>query len=353
MIVVMQRGASPEQVEKVEAKLRELGFLTHPIFGKERTVIGAIGDKRVTADFLLNWPGVERIVPILKPYKLVSRELKQEKTVVRIGKATVGAGAPVIIAGPCAVESEEQLLATAHAVKQAGAHLLRGGAFKPRTSPYSFQGLEEDGLKLLARAREATGLPVVTEALDTRDVELVANYADVIQIGARNMQNFRLLREVGRTGKPVLLKRGFAATIEEWLMAAEYIAAAGNHRIILCERGIRTYEPALRNTLDISSIPLVQQLSHLPVIVDPSHATGNWRLVTPLAKAAVAAGADGVMVEVHPDPANALCDGPQSLTPASFAQMVREVNVVAYSILSCARPSAQARNWDSVQRSIS
>jgi len=353
VIVVMEPGVSPEQVKKVEAKLRELGFLTHPIYGKERTVIGAIGDKRVAADFLLNWPGVERIVPILKPYKLVSRELKPEKTVVRIGKVTVGAGTPVIIAGPCAVESESQLLETAYAVKQAGAHLLRGGAFKPRTSPYSFQGLEEEGLKLLARAREATGLPVVTEALDTRDVELVAGYADVIQVGARNMQNFRLLREVGRTGKPVLLKRGLAATVEEWLMAAEYIAAAGNDQIILCERGIRTYEPALRNTLDISAIPLVQQLSHLPVIVDPSHATGNWRLVTPLAKAAVAAGADGVMVEVHPDPANALCDGPQSLTPVSFAQLVREVNLVAYSIFSCARLSAQARSWDSVQRSIS
>ncbi|MEW5762098.1 MAG: 3-deoxy-7-phosphoheptulonate synthase [Bacillota bacterium] len=353
MIVVMEPGASPEEIRKVEEKLRELGFLTHPIYGRERTVIGAVGDKRVAADFLLNWPGVDRIVPILKPYKLVSRELKPEKTVVRIGNVAVGAGKPVIIAGPCAVESEAQLMEAARAVKQAGAHLLRGGAFKPRTSPYSFQGLEEEGLKLLARAREATGLPVVTEAVDTRDVELVAAYADVIQVGARNMQNFRLLREVGRAGKPVLLKRGLAATVEEWLMAAEYIAAAGNGQIILCERGIRTYEPALRNTLDLSAIPLVQQLSHLPVIVDPSHATGNWRLVTPLARAAVAAGADGVMVEVHPDPANALCDGPQSLTPVSFAQMVREVETVAYSICSCARLSAQARNWDSVQRSIS
>lgn len=279
----------------------------------------------------------------MKPYKLVSREMKPEKTIVRIGSVTVGADRPVIIAGPCAVESERQLLETARAVKQAGAHILRGGAFKPRTSPYAFQGLEEEGLKLLARAREVTGLPVVTEVLDTRDVELVASYADVIQVGARNMQNFRLLREVGHAGKPVLLKRGLAATIEEWLMAAEYIAATGNDQIILCERGIRTYEPALRNTLDISAIPLVRQLSHLPVIVDPSHATGNRRLVTPLARAAVAAGADGVMVEVHPDPANALCDGPQSLTPAMFAELVHEIQLMAYSIFSCARLSAQAR----------
>lgn len=279
----------------------------------------------------------------MKPYKLVSREMKPEKTIVRIGSVAVGADRPVIIAGPCAVESERQLLETARAVKQAGAHILRGGAFKPRTSPYAFQGLEEEGLKLLARAREVTGLPVVTEVLDTRDVELVASYADVIQVGARNMQNFRLLREVGHAGKPVLLKRGLAATIEEWLMAAEYIAATGNDQIILCERGIRTYEPALRNTLDISAIPLVRQLSHLPVIVDPSHATGNRRLVTPLARAAVAAGADGVMVEVHPDPANALCDGPQSLTPAMFAELVHEIQLMAYSIFSCARLSAQAR----------
>jgi 3-deoxy-7-phosphoheptulonate synthase len=338
VIVVMQKGASRGEIAAVEERLRDLGFQTHPIYGVERTVIGAIGDKRDSHfEVILNLPGVERIVPILRPYKLVAREVKPETTAVRAGRVTIGGAEVVVIAGPCAVENELQLITAAKAVKEAGAHILRGGAFKPRTSPYSFQGLEEEGLKLLARAREATGLPVVTEVVDTRDVELVARYADILQVGARNMQNFRLLREVGQAKKPVLLKRGLAATVEEWLMAAEYIAAAGNHEIILCERGIRTFETSLRNTLDVSAIPLVKELSHLPVIVDPSHATGNYRLVTPLARAAVAAGADGLMVEVHPDPARALCDGPQSLTPARFAALMEEIGRVAAAVGRVAR----------------
>ncbi|MGO0123105.1 3-deoxy-7-phosphoheptulonate synthase [Desulfothermobacter acidiphilus] len=348
MIVVMQRGAASREVQQVEERLRELGFATHPIVGVERTVIGAIGDRRDDLlELVANLPGVERVVPVLRPYKLVAREVKEETTAIKVGKALIGGSEVVVIAGPCAVESEMQLLTTAKAVKEAGAHLLRGGAFKPRTSPYSFQGLGEEGLKLLAQAREATGLPVVTEVVDTRDVELVARYADVLQVGARNMQNFRLLQEVGQAGKPVLLKRGLAATVEEWLMAAEYIAAAGNQQIILCERGIRTYETSLRNTLDLSAVPLLKELSHLPIIVDPSHATGNQRMVLPLARASIAAGADGLMIEVHSDPARALSDGPQSLTPPQFAQLMEEVRQVALvvrkPIRAQAATSCQAR----------
>ncbi|MDI6631000.1 MAG: 3-deoxy-7-phosphoheptulonate synthase [Bacillota bacterium] len=340
MIIVMQQGASETEIRGVEARLQELGFQTHPIYGVERTVIGAIGDKRNGhAEVILNLPGVERIIPILRPYKLVAREVKSETSCIQVRGVTIGGEGVVVMAGPCAVESEVQLIAAAKAVKEAGGHILRGGAFKPRTSPYSFQGLEEEGLKLLANAREATGLPVVTEVIDTRDVEVVERYADILQIGARNMQNFRLLREVGQAKKPVLLKRGLAATVEEWLMAAEYIAAAGNHKIILCERGIRTYETGLRNTLDLSAVPLVKELSHLPVIVDPSHATGNYRMVPPLAKAAVAAGADGLMIEVHPDPARALCDGPQSLTPERFAALMVEIERVATAVGRAYYPS--------------
>jgi 3-deoxy-7-phosphoheptulonate synthase len=277
-------------------------------------------------------PGVEKIVPILKPYKLVGRELKKEDTVVDIKGIKVGGERLVIMAGPCAVESREQLMESARVVKNAGAQILRGGAFKPRSSPYSFQGLEEEGLVMLAEARAETGLAVVTEAVDTRDVEMVARYADVIQVGARNMQNFRLLKEVGQAGVPVLLKRGLSATIEEWLMAAEYIIAAGNPDIILCERGIRTYETATRNTLDLSAVAMVKELSHLPVIVDPSHATGTWKLVSPMARGAVAAGADGLIIEVHPDPPRALCDGPQSLTPQNFKEMIAGIAPVARAV---------------------
>jgi 3-deoxy-7-phosphoheptulonate synthase len=329
----MQQGASRTEIEEVEELLREMGFQTHPIYGVERTVIGAIGDKRDGHyEVILNIPGVERIVPILKPYKLVAREVKPETSVIHVGNVAVGGPGLVVMAGPCAVESELQLLTTARLVKQGGGNILRGGAFKPRTSPYSFQGLEEEGLKYLAQAREVTGLPFVTEVVDTRDVELVARYADILQIGARNMQNFRLLKEVGEARRPVLLKRGLAATVEEWLMAAEYVAAAGNRDVILCERGIRTYDNGLRNTLDVSAVPMVKELSHLPVIVDPSHATGNYRMVPPLALASVAAGADGLMIEVHPEPARALCDGPQSLNPERFADLMVQVSRVARAV---------------------
>ncbi|MCG0277048.1 MAG: 3-deoxy-7-phosphoheptulonate synthase [Thermanaeromonas sp.] len=333
MIVVMKPGATREQIAMVCQRLEELGFKAHPIFGQEKTVIGAIGNKRaLSSEALVNLPGVERIVPILKPYKLVSKELKDTPTIVRIGGIPVGGRSIVVMAGPCAVEDEEQLFKTAYAVKEAGAQILRGGAFKPRTSPYSFQGLEEEGLRMLARVREETGLPFVTEVLDTRDVPLVAEYADALQIGARNMQNFRLLKEAGATGKPVLLKRGLAATVEEWLLAAEYILDTGNQQVILCERGIRTFETSTRFTLDLAAVAVVKENSHLPVIVDPSHGTGNWRYVLPLARAAIAAGADGLLVEVHPDPAHALCDGPQSLHPETFVRLMDEVTAVAWAV---------------------
>ncbi|MBE3571615.1 MAG: 3-deoxy-7-phosphoheptulonate synthase [Moorella humiferrea] len=333
MIVVMKPGATREQIEAVSRRLVELGFKTHPIYGQEKTVIGAIGDKKaLSSEAIINLPGVEKIVPIMKPYKLVSRELKETPTIVRIGGVPVGGRALVIMAGPCAVESEEQLLTTAMAVKAAGAHILRGGAYKPRTSPYAFQGLEEEGLKMLARVREEVGMPIVTEVLDTRDVALVAEYADALQIGARNMQNFRLLKEAGTTGKPILLKRGLAASIEEWLMAAEYILDSGNPHVILCERGIRTFETATRFTLDLAAVAVVKENSHLPVVVDPSHGTGSWRLVPPMARAAVAAGADGLIIEVHPDPARALCDGPQSLHPETFDRLMGEIEPVALAV---------------------
>jgi len=293
-------------------------------------VIGAIGDKKPErVQQIEAMEGVEKIVHILQPYKLAGREFHPEPSVVSVGPVRVGPDTLTVIAGPCAVESEEQILTVAEAVKEAGATMLRGGAFKPRTSPYSFQGLAEEGLKLLALARERTGLPVVTEVMNPQDVELVASYADVLQIGARNMQNFPLLREVGRTNKPVLLKRGLAATIEEWLMAAEYIMSAGNHNVILCERGIRTFETATRNTLDLNAVPVVKHLSHLPIIVDPSHGTGKWPYVIPMARAAVAAGADGLIVEVHPRPEEAVSDGQQSLKPEKFRELMQEVSAIA------------------------
>ena len=333
MIIIMRPGATKDQIKQVEEKIISLGFKAHPIFGEIKTVIGAIGEKRLLdTPAITNMPGVEDIVPIMKPYKLACRELQQTKTIIQLDDITIGGPEIVIIAGPCAVESEQVFYATAHKVKEAGAKILRGGAFKPRTSPYSFQGLEEEGLKMLAIARQETGLKIVTEVIDTRDVELVAKYADILQIGARNMQNFRLLREAGASGKPVLLKRGLAATIEEWLMAAEYIISTGNSKIILCERGIRTFETATRNTIDISAIPVVKELSHLPIIVDPSHATGTWKYVDALSKAAVAAGADGLIIEVHNDPSHALCDGPQSLRPEKFTQLVEELKAVASAI---------------------
>jgi phospho-2-dehydro-3-deoxyheptonate aldolase len=333
MIIVMSQSATRQEIDNVEKKLSELGFKTHPIFGDIKTIIGAIGDKRLlNTHAISSMPGVESLVPIMKPFKLASKELKQVPTIIDIDGIRIGGKEIIVIAGPCAIENEETFIETARKVKEAGAKILRGGAYKPRSSPYSFQGLEEDGLKIMASAREATGMKLVTEVVDTRDVELVASYVDIIQIGARNMQNFRLLQEVGLTNKPVLLKRGLSATIEEWLMAAEYIMAEGNKNIILCERGIRTFETATRNTIDMSAIPVVKELSHLPIIVDPSHASGTWKYVGALSKGAIATGADGLIIEVHLDPPSAMSDGPQSLRPSKFAQLMKEFAPVANAV---------------------
>lgn len=333
MIIVMKDDATQEQIAKVEERLLDLGFRTHPIQGEMRTVIGAIGDKRLLKSHGISlMPGVEDMIPITKPYKLVGKELQKTPTIIKVGDVTIGGEDIVVMAGPCAIESEKQYIETAFIVKEAGAKILRGGAFKPRSSPYAFQGLEEDGLKIMYAARQATGLPIVTEVVDTRDVEMVASYTDIIQIGARNMQNFRLLTECGAAKKPILLKRGLSATIEEWLMAAEYIMAEGNKDIILCERGIRTYETATRNTLDISAVAVSKELSHLPVIIDPSHSGGSWKYVSSLSKAGIAAGADGLIIEVHTDPTNALCDGPQSLTPSDFRRLMSELTRVAEAV---------------------
>lgn len=329
MIIVTSSGITGEQWDNLCQKLAEWGFELHVIQGIEKRVIGAVGDKRkVDFHFLENIPGVERVIPILSPYKLAAKDVRPEGTVVEVGDLRIGSGYFGVFAGPCAVESEAQLFEAAEGIKTAGAGGLRGGAFKPRTSPYSFQGLEEGGLKLLAEARHRTGLPVITELMNLTELELVAAYTDIIQIGARNMQNFGLLRAVGRQSKPVLLKRGLAATVEEWLMAAEYIMAEGNSRVILCERGIRTFENATRNTLDLSAVALVKTLSHLPVVVDPSHGTGKRKLVPPLAKAAVVAGADGLLIEVHPDPANAWSDGEQSLSIPEFHELMAEIKTL-------------------------
>jgi len=335
MIIIMRPNATDEQINHVIEKMKQHGFGIHLSKGVERTVIGAIGDKSaIELETIQMLPGVSEIVPIRKPYKLVSREFKAEDTVVKITKdLSIGAGQKIaVIAGPCSVESKEEIMEVAQAVKAAGAVALRGGAFKPRTSPYSFQGLGKEGLELLLEAKKSTGLPIVTEVLDTREVALVAEYADVIQIGARNMQNFTLLREVGKTGKPVLLKRGSGATIEEFLMSAEYILSEGNRNVILCERGIRTLETYTRNTLDLSAVPVIKKLSHLPIIVDPSHGTGRWDLVPAMAKAAIAAGADGLIIEVHPHPDEALSDGPQSLKPDTFAELMRDLKRVAQAV---------------------
>ncbi len=330
MIVVMNSGANKIQIDNVLTRLENLGFKIHLSEGVERTIIGAIGDKSILNEVALEaMPGVEKVVPILQPYKLVSREFKSRDSVVKVDNLEFGGKKIHIMAGPCAVESREQLMESAEAVARAGATILRGGAFKPRTSPYAFQGLEEEGLQMLAEAREKTGLKIVTEVVDPRNVELVAKYADILQIGARNMQNFFLLKEVSIANKPVLLKRGPSATIEEWLMAAEYVMSGGNYNVILCERGVRTFETYLRNTLDLSAVPVAKHLSHLPVIVDPSHAVGKWQFVKPMALAAVAAGADGLIIEVHPNPAQALCDGPQSLTPEHFEELMNDIRKMA------------------------
>lgn len=327
MIIVLKPGCTEEDIKTVVKKVEELGFRAHTIQGVERTVIGAVGDERGKSKLqaLQALSCVENVVPILKPYKLASKEFKQESTVVKVKEARFGGGFFGVIAGPCSVESEKQIVETAIKVKMAGAHLLRGGAFKPRTSPYSFQGLEKEGLKLLSIARKESGLPFVTEVINPEDVALVGEYADVLQIGARNVQNFPLLKKVGRFGKPVLLKRGMSTTIQEFLMSAEYILSEGAKEVILCERGIRTFETATRNTLDISAIPVIQEESHLPIIVDPSHATGVRRYVAPLCYAAMACGADGIMVEVHPEPEKALCDGPQSLRIEDFVKIMEDL----------------------------
>jgi 3-deoxy-7-phosphoheptulonate synthase len=323
LLIVMSAHATAEEIDHVVERLAEAGADAHVTPGREATVIGAIGEREALAALPLEgYPGVDQVLPILKPYKLVSRELTPDATVIEVDGKRIGDDAFGLIAGPCTVEYREQTLETARAVAEAGATMLRGGAFKPRTSPYSFQGLGEDGLELLVEAREQTGLPIITEVLEPGDVDLVAKYADILQIGTRNMQNFPLLKEVGRVNKPAMLKRGLAGTIDEWMHAAEYIMAAGNFRVILCERGIRTFETAVRNTLDLSSIPLVKRLSHLPIVADPSHGTGKWYLVKPMSLAALAVGASGLIVEVHPSPDHALSDGPQSLSLANFGFMM-------------------------------
>jgi 3-deoxy-7-phosphoheptulonate synthase len=330
MLILMKADASKEDVAAVDKKIRELGFSPNNIPGATRLAIGITGNQGpVDAGIFTIMSGVADAVPVSKPWKLVSREVKPDDTFIKIGDAQIGGGKFGVIAGPCAVESKEQVDEAAVAVKAAGAHFLRGGAFKPRTSPYAFQGMKEEGLKILAEARAKTGLPIVTEVLDTRDVELVARYADVLQIGARNMQNFALLEAVGAQKKAVMLKRGLSATIQEFMMAAEYILKQGNYNVVLCERGIRTFETMTRNTLDLGSIPLIKRLTHLPIIIDPSHGTGDRASVPALARAAVAMGADGLMVEVHPHPEKALSDGPQSLTPEGFAKLMESVRAIA------------------------
>jgi 3-deoxy-7-phosphoheptulonate synthase len=333
MIVVMEPHATESDIQHVIARIEELGLKAHRSEGVERTIIGAIGDDRVVKrEQLALLPHVENVIPILKPYRLASREFKPKDSIVDVAGVKVGGKEVVIIAGPCSVEHEEQLLSIATAVRAAGIRLMRGGAYKPRTSPYSFQGLGEDGLKLLAKARKETGLGIVTEVMESADVETVAEYADLIQIGARNMHNTKLLRSLAKVKKPVLLKRNFAATLEEFLMSAEYLLSGGNEQVILCERGIRTFVDYTRNTLDLNVIPAVKQLSHLPIIVDPSHGTGRYDLVIPMSRAAIAAGADGLLVEVHSNPAEAYSDGQQALTPALFTQLMKEIRPVARAV---------------------
>ncbi len=329
MLVVMRQGATPDEIAGVVRAIEAREWKAHPIPGAQRTAIGITGNRgAVDRPVFESMPGVLEVIPVSHAYKLVSREVKPEDSVVKVGGVAVGGGRFVTIAGPCAVESLEQMLTVARQVKAAGATLLRGGAFKPRTSPYSFQGLGEEGLKILATAREETGLPVVTEAIDAESVDLVERYADAIQIGARNMQNFSLLKRAGRAKKPVLLKRGLAATLEEFLMSAEYILSEGNYDVILCERGVRTFSDFSRNTLDLAVVPAVKQISHLPILVDPSHGTGRRDKVVPMSRGAAAVGADGLIVEVHHDPDRALSDGPQSIRPEAFAALVNELRQI-------------------------
>jgi len=329
----MHQGHTEKELTDILERLTQMGFTGHVSQGVERTVVGVVGRTNPELKETLElWPGVDDVVPISRPHKLAGREFQPQDSVIKVGDVTIGGEALVVIAGPCAVETEEQLLQSARAVKAAGANILRGGAFKPSTSPYSFRGLGKDGLELLAQARRETGMPVITEVMAPHDVELVLRYADILQVGARNMQNFTLLDEVGKAQMPVMLKRGLSATIQEWLLSAEYILAQGNRQVMLCERGIRTFETYTRNTMDISAIPIIKKLSHLPIIADPSHGTGKWHLVTPVSLAAVAAGADGIMVEVHPSPEHALKDGAQSLTFENFQQLMAQVVPVAASV---------------------
>ncbi|MBU2044734.1 MAG: 3-deoxy-7-phosphoheptulonate synthase [Candidatus Omnitrophica bacterium] len=334
MIIVFKKGATEQEVGNLIKRIEQLGLKAMISKGAERTIVGVIGPEDVIRLQPLEvFPGVEKAIQVLSPYKLVSREFKKEDSVIDVGKGVkVGSRKIAVIAGPCSIESEDQLNVVAKAVKEAGASILRGGAFKPRTSPYNFQGLGEGGLKLLKAASDKFSMVTVTEVMDPRDVELVAKYADILQIGARNMQNFNLLREVGQTKKPVILKRGLSATIKELLMSAEYILSEGNFNVILCERGIRTFEDYTRNTLDISAVPVIKMLSHLPIVVDPSHAAGKWGLVNPLSKAAVSAGCDGLLIEVHPNPQEALSDGPQQLLPENFSSLMKELSRVAQAV---------------------
>jgi 3-deoxy-7-phosphoheptulonate synthase len=334
MIIVLRSGSGDAEVEAVCRRITEMGYAPHVIRGEFKTVVAAVGEERGRPDLRLleAMETVESVMPVQQPFKLASREVRSEPSAVQVNGIAVGGPAVVVMAGPCSVESAPQMREVAEAVKEAGARILRGGAYKPRTSPYAFQGLKEEGLQYLAEARKRTGLPVVTEVLETESAELVAQYADVLQIGARNVQNFSLLRRVGEMGKPVLLKRGMATTLQEFLLSAEYILATGNPNVILCERGIRTFETTTRFTLDLNAVPVLKKLSHLPVVVDPSHGTGHWDLVAPMAKAAVACGADGLIIEVHPRPEEALSDGPQSLKPARFAQLMRELRLVAEAV---------------------
>ncbi len=334
MLIVMRHGAAEEEIRRVAATIEEMGYQARPMPGRQRTTVGLVGnDGRVDGSRLAALPGVQEIIHVTKPYKQVSREWKAETTVITLpGGLTIGGDEVVVMAGPCSVESEQQILQAARAVREAGATVLRAGAYKPRSSPYSFQGLGRPGLKLLARAREETGLLIVTEAMDAEEMDFVAETADIIQLGARNMQNYSLLKHAGRSGKPILLKRGLSATIQELLLSAEYILAEGNPNVILCERGVRGFDPATRNIFDLSAIPVVHGLSHLPIIADPSHGTGHRDMVTPMARAAVAAGADGLLVEVHPSPDRALSDGAQSLYPEQFDRMMKEARLIAEAI---------------------
>jgi 3-deoxy-7-phosphoheptulonate synthase len=330
MVIVMRKQATDEEINNVIQWIESVGYQTHPSRGVEQTIIGVVGDDRGKAQLksVEYLPGVEKAVTILKPYKLASREARAGNTIVQVGDLEIGGPEFIVMAGPCSIESDEQLMESAYIIKKGGAHILRGGAYKPRTSPYSFQGLEEEGLRMLKKVRDKMEIPVVTEVMNTTEVELVEENCDILQIGTRNVQNFPLLKKVGQTRKPVLLKRGMMTTIEELLMSAEYILSEGNDQVILCERGIRTFETATRNTLDLSAIPVLKELTHLPVIVDPSHATGHWKYVLPLSKAAMAVGADGLLIEVHPQPEKALCDGAQSLKPEKFYQLMEELRML-------------------------